>query len=164
MTRVFVLDDHDVVRRGLKELLEDSGDIEVVGEAGSAVEALSGIPLAEPDVAVLDVRLSDGSGVEVCREICARHPEIKCVMFSAFDDEVAIVESILAGASGYVLKQIRGGEIVNAVRMVATGESLFEPTLRVRVLDDATRTSTARRVRRAAVAPATVTLPGRGRD
>src|SRR5213080_405230 len=127
MTRVFVLDDHDVVRRGLKELLEDSGDIEVVGEAGTAVEARSGIPLAEPDVAVLDVRLSDGSGVEVCREIRLRHPEINCVM---------LIASILAGASGYVLKQIRGGDIVNAVRMVASGESLFEPALRVRVLDN----------------------------
>jgi DNA-binding NarL/FixJ family response regulator len=137
MTRVFVLDDHDVVRRGLKELLEDSGDIEVVGEAGTAVEARAGIPLAEPDVVVLDVRLSDGSGVEVCREIRSRHPEIRCVMFSAFNDEVAIVESILAGASGYVLKQIRGNDIVNAVRMVANGESLFEPELRVRVLDEA---------------------------
>jgi DNA-binding NarL/FixJ family response regulator len=137
MTRVFVLDDHDVVRRGLKELLEDSGDIEVVGEAGTAVEARAGIPLADPDVVVLDVRLSDGSGVEVCREIRSRHPEIRCVMFSAFNDEVAIVESILAGASGYVLKQIRGNDIVNAVRMVANGESLFEPELRVRVLDEA---------------------------
>ena len=137
MTRVFVLDDHDVVRRGLRELLEDSVDIEVVGEAGTAVEARSGIPLAEPDVVVLDVRLSDGSGVEVCREIRSRHPEIRCVMFSAFNDEVAIVESILAGASGYVLKQIRGNDIVNAVRMVANGESLFEPELRVRVLDEA---------------------------
>ena len=136
MTRVFVLDDHDVVRRGLKELLEDSGDIEVVGEAGTAVEALMRIPLAEPDVAVLDVRLSDGNGVEVCREIRLRHPEIKCVMFSAFDDEVTIVESILAGASGFVLKQIRGGEIVDAVHVVASGESLFEPALKVRVLDN----------------------------
>jgi DNA-binding NarL/FixJ family response regulator len=135
MTRVFVLDDHDVVRRGLKELLEDSGDIEVVGEASTVAAARSGIPLAEPDVVVLDVRLPDGSGVQVCREIRARHPEIKCVMFSAFDDEVAIVDSILAGASGYVLKQIKGGDIVNAVRMVASGESLFEPALRVRVLN-----------------------------
>lgn len=135
MTRVFVLDDHDVVRRGLKELLEASGDIEVVGEAGTVLEARSAIPLAEPDVAVLDVRLSDGSGVEVCREVRSRHPQIKCVMFSAFDDEVEIVQSILAGASGYVLKQIKGGEIVNAVRRVASGESLFEPALRVRVLE-----------------------------
>jgi two-component system, NarL family, response regulator DevR len=136
MTRVFVLDDHDVVRRGLKELLEDTGDLEVVGEAGTAVEARSGIPLAEPDVAVLDVRLSDGNGVEVCREIRSRHPEIKCVMLSAFDDEVTVIASILAGASGFVLKQIKGGDIVNAVRMVASGESLFEPALRVRVLDN----------------------------
>jgi two-component system, NarL family, response regulator DevR len=136
VTRVFVLDDHDVVRRGLKELLEDSGDIEVVGEADTAVEALLGIPLAKPDVAVLDVRLSDGNGVAVCREIRSRHPEIKCVMFSAFDDEVTIVESILAGASGFVLKQIKSVDIVNAVRVVASGESLFEPALRVRVLDN----------------------------
>src|SRR5262249_54412863 len=125
----------DVVRRGLKGLLEAAGDIEVVGEAGSAVEARSRIPLAEPDVAVLDVRLSDGSGVEICREVRSQHPAIKCVMFSAFDDEVTVVESILAGASGYVLKQIKGGEIVNAVRTVASGESLFEPTVRARVLD-----------------------------
>ena len=136
MTRVFVLDDHDVVRRGLKDLLEANGDIEVVGEAGTVVDARSGIPLAEPDVAVLDVRLADGSGVEVCREIRAGHPEIRCVMFSAFDDEVEIVESILAGASGYVLKQIRGIDIVNAVRKVANGESLFEPALTTRVLGD----------------------------
>ena len=135
MTRVFVLDDHDVVRRGLKGLLEADGDIEVVGETGSAVEARSRIPLAEPDVAVLDVRLSDGSGVEICREVRLHHPEIKCVMFSAFDDEVAVVQSILAGASGFVLKKIKGGEIVNAVRMVASGESLFEPAVRARVLD-----------------------------
>ncbi len=136
MTRVFVLDDHDVVRRGLKDLLEASSDIDVVGEAGTAVEARAGIPLAEPDVAVLDVRLADGSGVEICREIRSQHPEIKCVMFSAFDDEVTVVESILAGASGFVLKEIKGGDIVNAVRMVASGESLFEPALRVRVLED----------------------------
>jgi DNA-binding NarL/FixJ family response regulator len=136
VTRVFVLDDHDVVRRGLKDLLQASGDIEVVGEAGTAVEARASIPLAEPDVAVLDVRLADGSGVEVCREIRSLHPEIKCIMFSAFDDEVTVVDSILAGASGYVLKEIKGGDIVNAVRMVASGESLFEPALRVRVLED----------------------------
>jgi DNA-binding NarL/FixJ family response regulator len=134
MTRVFVLDDHDIVRRGLKDLLESGGDIEVVGEASSAVEARSKIPLAEPDVAVLDVRLADGSGVEICREVRSQHPEIKCVMFSAFDDEVAVVDSILAGASGFVLKEIKGGEIVNAVRMVASGESLFEPEVRARVL------------------------------
>jgi DNA-binding NarL/FixJ family response regulator len=136
MTRVFVVDDHDVVRRGLRDLLEASGDIEVVGEAGTTIEARSGIPLAAPDVAVLDVRLSDGSGVAVCHEIRTRHPQIKCLMFSAFDDEVEIVESIRAGASGYVLKQIKGNDIVSAVRRVASGESLFEPALRVRVLGD----------------------------
>lgn len=140
MTRVFVLDDHDVIRHGLKNLLEADGDIEVVGEAGSAVEARSRIPLSEPDVAVLDVRLSDGSGVEICREVRSEHPEIRCVMFSAFDDEVAVVESILAGASGFVLKEVKGGEIVNAVRMVASGESLFEPAVRDRVLDAGVRT------------------------
>jgi len=136
MTRVFVLDDHDVVRRGLKDLLEASSDIEVVGEAGTAIEARSGIPQAKPDVAILDVRLADGSGVAVCREIRLRHPEIKCLMFSAFDDEVEIVASIRAGASGYVLKQIKGVDIVNAVRLVASGESLFEPGLTHRVLGD----------------------------
>jgi two-component system response regulator DevR len=135
MTRVFVLDDHDVVRRGLKDLLEAGGDIEVVGEASSAAEARSSIPLAEPDVAVLDVRLADGSGVEICREVRSQHPENKCIVFSAFDDEVTVVESMLAGASGYVLKEIKGGEIVNAVRTVASGESLFEPAVRARVLD-----------------------------
>src|SRR5215831_10506695 len=154
MTRVFVLDDHDVVRRGLKDLLEAAGDIEVVGEAGSAVEARSRIPLAEPDVAVLDVRLSDGSGVEICREVRSQHPAIKCVMFSAFDDEVTVVESILAGASGYVLKEIKGGDIVNAVRMVASGESLFEPAVRARVLGGDPPAGT----------PTTVTRPGRGRN
>jgi len=152
VTRVFVLDDHDVVRRGLKDLLEAEGDIEVVGDAGSAVEARSRIALVEADVAVLDVRLSDGSGVEICREIRSQHPEIKCLMFSAFDDEVVVVDSILAGASGFVLKEIKGGEIVNAVRMVASGESLFEPAVRARVLDAGSE----------AEAPAPVRRPGRG--
>jgi DNA-binding NarL/FixJ family response regulator len=151
---VFVLDDHDVVRRGLKDLLEAGGDIEVVGEAGSAIEARSRIPQAEPDVVLLDVRLADGSGVEVCREVRSQHPGIKCVMFSAFDDEVTVVESILAGASGYVLKEIKGGDIVNAVRTIASGESLFEPALRTRVLDGDPK----------AGAPTTVTRPDRGRD
>src|SRR5262252_5791670 len=154
MTRVFVLDDHDIVRRGLKNLLEAAGDIEVIGEASSAAEARSSIPLAEPDVAVLDVRLADGSGVEICREVRSQHPKIKCVMFSAFKDEVTVVESILAGASGYVLKEIKGGDIVNAVRMVASGESLFEPALRARALDGDPK----------AGAPTTVTRPDRGRD
>jgi two-component system response regulator DevR len=133
--RVFVLDDHEFVRRSLKQVLEADGDVEVVGEAGTAEEARSSIPLTRPDVAVLDVRLPDGSGVEVCREIRSQHPEIQCLMLSAFDDDEAVVQSILAGASGYVLKQIKGGDIVNAVRVVASGESLFEPALRGRELD-----------------------------
>jgi len=113
MTRVFVLDDHDLVRRSVKRLLEADGDVEVVDEASTAEDARSGIPLTQPDVAVLDVRLSDGSGVEVCREIRSRHPEIRCVMFSAFDDVDVIVQSILAGASAYVVKQFKGGDIVD---------------------------------------------------
>jgi two-component system response regulator DevR len=135
MTRVFVLDDHDAVRRGLKELLEADGEVEVVGEAGTADEARSSIPLTRPDVAILDVRLPDGSGVEVCREVRSLHPEIRCVMLSAFDDDDVVAQSILAGASGYVLKQIRHGNIVNAVRMVAEGEVLFQDSLRERVLE-----------------------------
>jgi two-component system, NarL family, response regulator DevR len=136
MVRVFVLDDHDFVRRSLKEVLEADGDVEVVGEAATVEQARSGIAQTQPDVAVLDVRLSDGNGVEVCREIRSRSPEIHCVMLSAFDDDEAVAESILAGASGYVLKQIQGGNIVNAVRLVASGESLFEPALRARLLND----------------------------
>ena len=135
VTRVFVLDDHDLVRRSVKRLLEADGDVEVVGEASTAEDARSGIPLTQPDVAVLDVRLSDGNGVEVCREIRSRHPETRCVMFSAFDDDDVIVQSILAGASGYVVKQFKGGDIVNAVRLAASGQSLFEPSLRARVLE-----------------------------
>jgi two-component system, NarL family, response regulator DevR len=130
VTRVFVLDDQDFVRRSLKEMLEADGEVEVVGEAGTAEEARSSIPLKRPDVAVLDVRLPDGSGVDVCREVRSQHPEIQCVMLSAFDDDEVVAQSILAGASGYVLKQIRHGEIVNAVRLVASGEVLFEDSLR----------------------------------
>src|SRR6266566_8035854 len=107
MTRVFVLDDQEFVRRSLKLVLEAGGEVEVVGEAGTAEEARSSIPLTRPDVAVLDVRLPDGSGVEVCREVRSQHPEIRCVMLSAFDDDAVVTESILAGASGYVLKQIK---------------------------------------------------------
>jgi two-component system response regulator DevR len=135
MTRVFVLDDQEFVRRSVKEMLEANGDVEVVGEAGTLEQARSSIPLTRPDVAVLDVRLPDGSGVEVCREVRSQHPEIKCVMLSAFDDDEVVAQSILAGASGFVVKQIRPGEIVNAVRLVASGEVLFEESLRARVLE-----------------------------
>jgi len=135
VTRVFVLDDQDFVRRSLKLALEADGEVEVVGEAGTAEEAQARIPQTRPDVAVLDVRLPDGNGVEVCREVRAQHPEIQCVMLSAFDDDDVVAQSILAGASGYVLKQIRHGDIVNAVRLVASGEVLFEHALRARVLE-----------------------------
>ena len=126
MTGVFVLDDQEVVRSSLKEMLEADGEIRVVGEAGTAEDARSSIPLTRPDVAVLDVCLPDGNGVDVCREIRSHHPEIQCVMLSAFDDDEIVAQSILAGASGYVLKQIKHGNIVNAVHLVARGEVLFD--------------------------------------
>ncbi len=114
--RVFLLDDHEIVRRGVKELLEAEGDLEVVGEAGTAAEALARIPPTRPDVAVLDVRLPDGDGVQVCREIRSAHPEIQCLMLTSFADDEALFQAIVAGASGYVLKQIKGADVVEAVR------------------------------------------------
>src|SRR5215204_260476 len=112
MVRVFLLDDHDIVRRGLAHLFEEESDIEVVGEAGTAEEALSRIPPTRPDVALLDVRLADGDGVEVCREIRSRHPEIHCLMLTSFSDDEALFDAIMAGAAGYVLKQVRGNDLV----------------------------------------------------
>lgn len=132
---VFLLDDHEVVRRGVQELLESESDIQVVGQAGTAEEALHRIVATRPDVAVLDVRLPDGNGVEVCREIRSTHPEIQCLMLTSFTDDEALFEAIMAGASGYVLKQIRGNELVTAVRRVARGESLLDPAVTRRVLD-----------------------------
>jgi two-component system, NarL family, response regulator DevR len=132
--RVFLLDDHEVVRRGVRDLLEAEGDIEVVGEAGTAEEALTRIPATSPRVAVLDVRLPDGSGVEVCREIRSRHEDIACLMLTSFSDDEALFEAIMAGAAGYVLKQIRGGELVESVRRVAAGDSLLDPKVTARVL------------------------------
>jgi two-component system, NarL family, response regulator DevR len=133
--RVFLLDDHEVVRRGLKELLEADGDVEVVGEAGTAEQALARIPPTNPDVAVLDVRLPDGDGIEVCREVRSRHPEIHCLMLTSFTDDEALFRSMLAGAAGYVAKQIRGADIVDAVRRVADGESLLDPAVAARARD-----------------------------
>lgn len=133
--RVFLLDDHEVVRRGLKELLEADGDVEVVGEAGTAEQALARIPPTNPDVAVLDVRLPDGDGIEVCREVRSRHPEIHCLMLTSFTDDEALFQSMLAGAAGYVAKQIRGADIVDAVRRVADGESLLDPAVAARARD-----------------------------
>jgi DNA-binding NarL/FixJ family response regulator len=133
--RVFVLDDHDVVRAGLRELLEATGEFEVVGEAGSATEALSCIAEAHPEVAVLDVRLPDGNGVEVCREIRSLFPELSCLMLTSFADDEALFDSIMAGASGYVLKQIRSADLIDAIRRVARGQSLLDPAVTARVLD-----------------------------
>ena len=133
--RVFLLDDHEIVRRGVKELLEADGDLEVVGEAGTAGEAMARIPPTRPDVAVLDVRLPDGDGVQVCREIRSAHPEIQCLMLTSFADDEALFQAIMAGASGYVLKQIKGADVVEAVRAVASGRSLLDPSVTARVLE-----------------------------
>lgn len=131
---VFLLDDHEIVRRGVRELLEAEDGIEVVGEASTAEEALSRIPAVRPDVAVLDVRLPDGSGVEVCREVRSQLPGLACLMLTSFSDDDALFEAIMAGASGYVLKQIRGNDLVTAIRRVARGESLLDPTVTTKVL------------------------------
>ena len=132
---MFLLDDHEVVRRGARELLDAENDIEVVGEAGTREQALARIPPTRPKVAILDVRLPDGNGVEVCREIRSRHPEIQCLMLTSFHDDDALFQAIMAGAAGYLLKQIRGTDIVDAVRRVARGESLLDPRVTKRVLD-----------------------------
>ncbi|HYU39606.1 MAG TPA: response regulator transcription factor [Acidimicrobiia bacterium] len=133
--RVFLLDDHEVVRRGLKELLEADGDVEVVGEAGTAEQALARIPPTNPHVAVLDVRLPDGDGIEVCREVRSRHPQIHCLMLTSFTDDEALFQSMLAGASGYVAKQLKGADIIDAVRRVANGQSLLDPAVAARARD-----------------------------
>jgi DNA-binding NarL/FixJ family response regulator len=125
--RVFLLDDHEIVRRGVKDMLEAEPDITVIGEAGTAESALARIPALMPDVAVLDVRLPDGDGVTVCREIRSRHPEISCLMLTSFGDDEALFDAIMAGAAGYVLKQIRGTDLVGAVRTVASGKSMLDP-------------------------------------
>jgi DNA-binding NarL/FixJ family response regulator len=133
-TRVFLLDDHEVVRRGLRELLEAEGDLTVVGEADTAEIAYGRIPATSPDVAVLDVRLPDGNGVEVCREIRSKHPEIACLMLTSYADDEALFSAIMAGAAGFVLKQVRGSDLIDAVRRVAAGESLLDPAVTAQVL------------------------------
>jgi DNA-binding NarL/FixJ family response regulator len=135
MIRVFLLDDHDVVRQGLATLLTDSGDMEIVGEAGTVTEALSRAPAVRPDVAVLDVRLPDGDGVSACRELRSMLPDLRCLMLTSFADDEALFDAIMAGASGYVLKQIRGSDLVAAVRTVASGQSLLDPRATAKVLD-----------------------------
>ena len=132
--RVFLLDDHEIVRRGVKDLLEAESDITVIGEAGTAASALARIPALRPDVAVLDVRLPDGDGVSVCRDIRSRLPEVACLMLTSFGDDEALFDAIMAGAAGYVLKQIRGTDLVGAVRTVASGRSLLDPEAASRVM------------------------------
>jgi DNA-binding NarL/FixJ family response regulator len=133
--RVFLLDDHEVVRKGLRALLESGGDIEIVGESGLAHEATSRIPALRPDVAVLDARLPDGSGIEVCRTVRAVDPSIKALILTSYDDDEALFAAIMAGAAGYVLKEIGGQDLVGAVRTVAAGNSLIDPSLTARVLE-----------------------------
>jgi DNA-binding NarL/FixJ family response regulator len=125
--RVFLLDDHEVVRRGVQELLESESDIQVVGEASTAAEALARVPALQPDVAILDVRLGDGDGVSVCRDLKSQRPELACLMLTSFADDEALYNAIMAGAQGYVLKQIRGSDLIGAVRTVAGGGSLLDP-------------------------------------
>ncbi|MGQ4722294.1 response regulator [Streptomyces tunisiensis] len=133
--RVFLLDDHEVVRRGVHDLLDDEPDITVVGEAATVEQALVRVPALRPRVAVLDVRLPDGDGVTVCRELRSRMPDLACLMLTSFDDEEALLDSIMAGASGYVLKQIRGSDLVEAVRTVARGQSLLDPSATTKLME-----------------------------
>ncbi|MDQ0958081.1 two-component system response regulator DevR [Streptomyces sp. B4I13] len=132
--KVFLLDDHEVVRRGVHDLLEDQPDITVVGEAATAEQALVRAPALRPQVAVLDVRLPDGNGIDVCRELRSRMPDLACLMLTSFDDEEALLDAIMAGASGYVLKQIQGTDLVSAVRTVAGGQSLLDPSATTRLM------------------------------
>jgi len=133
--RVFLLDDHELVRRGIRELLEGEGDIEVVGESGSAQEAARRIPALRPDVAILDGRLPDGSGIDVCREIRSVDPTIKALILTSYDDDEALFSAIMGGAAGYILKQVRGNDFVDIVRRVAAGQSMLDPAMTAQVLE-----------------------------
>jgi DNA-binding NarL/FixJ family response regulator len=133
--RVFLLDDHEVVRRGIADLLTQAGDIEIVGESGSAVEAMHQIPALHPDVAILDGRLPDGSGIDVCREVRSVDPSIKGLILTSYEDDEALFAAIMAGAAGYVLKQVRGSDLLDGVRRVAAGQSLLDPAITARVLE-----------------------------
>jgi two-component system response regulator DevR len=133
--RVFLLDDHEVVRRGLRDLLAAEGDIEVVGESGSVREASARIPALRPHVAILDARLPDGSGIDVCRSVRSTDPSIRALILTSYDDDEALFAAILAGADGYVLKQIDVKDLVAGVRRVAAGQSLIDPALTARVLE-----------------------------
>jgi DNA-binding NarL/FixJ family response regulator len=133
--RVYLLDDHEVVRQGLRALLEGAGGIEVVGESGSAIEAASRIPATKPHVAVLDARLPDGSGIEVCRAVRSVDDSIQALILTSYDDDEALFAAIMAGAAGYVLKEIRGSDLVDGIRRVASGQSLIDPALTAKVLE-----------------------------
>jgi DNA-binding NarL/FixJ family response regulator len=141
---VFLLDDHEIVRRGVRDLLETEPDITVIGEAGTAAAALARIPALKPDVAVLDIRLPDGDGVTVCRDIRSKMPQLACLMLTSFSDDEALFDAIMAGAAGYVLKQIRGTDLIGAIRTIASGQSLLDPqaaaTVMRRMRDQATAT------------------------
>ncbi len=134
-TKVFLLDDHEMVREGLKVMLEASGRVEVVGESDSAEEAARRIPAIRPDVAILDARLPDGSGIEVCRTIRAVDPSLKALILTSYDDDEALFSAIMAGASGYILKDVKGPDFLDAIERVAAGQSLIDPALMARVLD-----------------------------
>jgi two-component system response regulator DevR len=135
MIRVYLLDDHEVVRRGLIALLESAGDIEVIGESGLAQEATRRIPALQPDVAILDARLPDGSGIDVCRDVRSADPSIKALILTSYQDDEALFSAIMAGAAGYVLKQIKGNDLVDSVRRVAAGQSLLDPLVTAQVLE-----------------------------
>ncbi|MFE7355327.1 response regulator [Streptomyces sp. NPDC057543] len=133
--RVFLLDDHEVVRRGVQDLLDAEPDIQVVGDAGTADHALARGPALRPDVAILDVRLPDGDGITVCRELRSRMPELACLMLTSFDDDEALLDAIMAGAAGYVLKEIKGADLVTAVRTLASGRSTLDPSTTARLMN-----------------------------
>ena len=133
--KVFLLDDHEIVRRGLRELLEGTGDIEVVGESGLAQEATRRIPALKPDVALLDARLPDGSGIDVCREIRSVDSDIKALILTSYDDDEGLFSAIMAGAAGYVLKQVRGADLIDSIRRVAAGQSMLDPAVTAQVLE-----------------------------
>jgi two-component system, NarL family, response regulator DevR len=133
--RVFLLDDHELVREGIRSLLEVDEEIEVVGEAATATEAMNRIPLAKPDVAILDVRLEDGNGIEVCRDIRLLMPELICLMLTSYADDEALYASVMAGAAGYVLKQVKARDLIEDVKKVAAGASLMDPRAVARVVE-----------------------------
>jgi two-component system, NarL family, response regulator DevR len=133
--RLFLLDDHEIVRRGLRDLFEAEDDLQVVGDIGSAQEAIRITPALRPDVAILDARLPDGSGIDVCRAIRSKNPQIKAIILTSYDDDEALFAAIMAGASGYVLKQVRSSDLVDTVRRVAAGQSLLDPAVTARVLE-----------------------------